>query len=321
MTPLDHAGHAVFHNIVPGQVLAGKYRALHLLGKGGMGLVVAAEHIDLHERVALKLMLPDALESDEAITRFLREARAAVKIKGEHVARVLDAGHLETGEPYIAMEYLEGTPLEELLNENGPLPIKDAVDYLLQACEALAEAHALGIIHRDLKPANLFLTRRPDGSALVKVLDFGISRIMPRRISLEPVELSLTKTRQLLGTPLYMAPEQLVSRIHRMIEGAGLSSTLPQDLGPPEPTNAMPGTRRSLAHTWARIPRWPAAAGLVVLVMVLAGLSSFLQHSADPKASAPAQPRESKARPPASASAAPGDWQAVARPGSDWKSR
>jgi serine/threonine protein kinase len=112
-----------------------------------------------------------------------------------------------------------------------------------------------------------------------------------------------------------------VSRIHRMIEGAGLSSTLPQDLGPPEPTNAMPGTRRSLAHTWARIPRWPAAAGLVVLVMVLAGLSSFLQHSADPKASAPAQPRESKARPPASASAAPGDWQAVARPGSDWKSR
>jgi serine/threonine-protein kinase len=211
LTPQEHTGEPIYQSILPGQVLAGKYRVLHALGKGGMGVVVAAEHIDLHERVALKLMLPDALASDDAMARFLREARAAVKIKGEHVARVLDVGKLETGEPYIVMEYLEGTDLGALLDRKGPLPIKEAVEYLLQACEALAEAHALGIIHRDLKPANLFLARRPDRSALVKVLDFGISKIMPRRSSQDPVDVSITNTRQILGTPLYMAPEQLDS--------------------------------------------------------------------------------------------------------------
>jgi len=211
LTPQENAGEPVYQSLVPGQVLAGKYRVERVLGKGGMGVVVAAEHMDLNERVALKLMLPDALESDEAMARFLREARAAVKIKGEHVARVLDVGKLETGEPYIVMECLEGTDLGALLDKKGPLPIKEAVEYLLQACEALAEAHALGIIHRDLKPANLFLARRPDGSALVKILDFGISKIMPRRTSQDPVDVSITNTRQILGTPLYMAPEQLDS--------------------------------------------------------------------------------------------------------------
>lgn len=211
LTPQEHVGEPIHERLLPGQLLAGKYRALRVLGKGGMGIVVAAEHIDLNERVALKLMLPDALESDEAMARFLREARAAVKIKGEHVARVLDVGKLETGEPYIVMEYLEGTDLGALIDKKGPLPIKEAADFLLQACEALAEAHALGIIHRDLKPANLFLARRPDGSALVKVLDFGISKIIPRRSSQEPVDVSITNTRQILGTPLYMAPEQLDS--------------------------------------------------------------------------------------------------------------
>jgi serine/threonine-protein kinase len=211
LTPQENAGEPVYQSLMPGQVLAGKYRVERVLGKGGMGVVMAAEHMDLNERVALKLMLPDALESDEATARFLREARAAVKIKGEHVARVLDVGKLETGEPYIVMEYLEGTDLGALLDKKGPLPIKQAVEYLLQACEALAEAHALGIIHRDLKPANLFLARRPDGSALVKILDFGISKIMPRRSSQDPVDVSITNTRQILGTPLYMAPEQLDS--------------------------------------------------------------------------------------------------------------
>ncbi|HZF50802.1 MAG TPA: protein kinase [Polyangiaceae bacterium] len=211
LAPQGHTGEAVYQSLVPGQVLAGKYRIERALGKGGMGVVVAAEHIDLHERVALKLMRPGALESDEATARFLREARAAVKIKSEHVARVLDVGKLETGEPYIVMEYLEGTDLGALLDKNGPLPIKQAVEYLLQACEALAEAHGLGIIHRDLKPANLFLARRPDGSALVKLLDFGISKILPRRSSQDPVDLSATNTKQILGTPLYMPPEQLDS--------------------------------------------------------------------------------------------------------------
>lgn len=199
------------HNVLPGDVLNGKYRIERVLGQGGMGVVLAAEHLELHQRVALKLMLPEALASTEAVARFLTEARATVKIKGEHVARVLDVGKLEDGEPYIVMEYLEGTDLSALLDKSGPLPIKDAIGYLLQACEAIAEAHAIGIIHRDLKPSNLFLAQRPDGSALIKVLDFGISKIVPRGRSDDPVAFSMTRTRQALGTPFYMPPEQMES--------------------------------------------------------------------------------------------------------------
>jgi serine/threonine protein kinase len=199
------------HSALPGDVLNGKYRVERVLGQGGMGVVLAAEHLELNERVALKLMLPEALASTEAVARFLTEARATVKIKGEHVARVLDVGKLDDGEPYIVMEYLEGTDLSALLDKSGPLSIKKAIDYLLQACEAIAEAHAIGIIHRDLKPSNLFLAQRPDGSARIKVLDFGISKIVPRGRSDDPVALSMTRTRQALGTPYYMPPEQMES--------------------------------------------------------------------------------------------------------------
>src|SRR5688572_3576332 len=141
-----------------GEILAGKYRVERVLGVGGMGVVVAALHIALDERVAIKFLLPEALTNAEAVARFAREARAAVKIKSQHVARVIDVGTLETGAPYMVMEFLKGQDLSNHLRSNGALPIADAVDYVLQACEALAEAHALGIVHRDLKPANLFLT-------------------------------------------------------------------------------------------------------------------------------------------------------------------
>src|SRR6188768_352375 len=143
-----------------GQLLAGKYRVERVLGQGGMGVVVAAHHVVLDEVVAIKFLLPEALRSAEAVARFEREARAAVKIKSEHVARVTDVGRLETGAPYMVMELLRGQDLAVLLHEQGPLPIAVAVQYVLQACEALAEAHAIGIVHRDLKPANLFLTAR-----------------------------------------------------------------------------------------------------------------------------------------------------------------
>ncbi len=194
--------------VAPGDVLAGKYRVTRVLGIGGMGVVVAATHIQLDEMVALKFMLPEALGSADAVARFLREARAAVKLHSEHVARVSDVGTLETGAPYIVMEYLDGTDLAGVLAARGPLPAEEAVEYILQAGDALAEAHSLGIIHRDLKPANLFLTRRRDGTPLVKVLDFGISKSSARN---EPVSGSLTRTGEIMGSPLYMSPEQMKS--------------------------------------------------------------------------------------------------------------
>ncbi|MGK3994762.1 serine/threonine-protein kinase [Sorangium sp. So ce1024] len=196
--------------VAEGQVLSGKYRVERILGQGGMGVVVAAMHAQLHQRVAIKLLHPDA--NAEMVERFVREARAAVRLKSEHVARVLDVGTLETGEPYMVMEYLEGSDLQQTLRERGPLELEEAVGYVLEACEAIAEAHAAGIIHRDLKPANLFLARGADGTGMVKVLDFGISKAMadPSAAGAEP-ELGLTKTAMVLGSPLYMAPEQMRS--------------------------------------------------------------------------------------------------------------
>lgn len=193
--------------IQPGVVLAGKFRIEQVLGQGGMGVVVAAHHLQLDERVALKFLLPEALSNAEAVARFAREARAAVKIKSEHVARVTDVGTLDNGSPYMVMEYLQGTDLGDRVAAHGALPIDEAVEYVLQACEAVAEAHAIGIVHRDLKPANLFLTRRADGSACVKVLDFGISKITTGTDS----EMNMTKTATVMGSPLYMSPEQMAS--------------------------------------------------------------------------------------------------------------
>jgi tRNA A-37 threonylcarbamoyl transferase component Bud32 len=201
-------GH-VAAGVQPGQILLGKYRIERVLGVGGMGVVVAATHVSLEERVAIKFLLPEALQNAEAVARFLREARAAVRIKSEHVARVTDVGTLETGAPYMIMEYLDGGDLGALAKTRGALPVEAAVEYLLQACEALAEAHALGIIHRDLKPSNLFLVNRADGTPSVKVLDFGISKVTGMGAS--GADLGMTKTTTVMGSPLYMSPEQMAS--------------------------------------------------------------------------------------------------------------
>jgi hypothetical protein len=191
-----------------GQILAGKFRIERVLGQGGMGVVVAATHIQLDERVALKFLLPEALSNPEAVARFAREARAAVKIKSEHVARVSDVGTLESGSPYMVMEYLEGRDLADWVRHSGAMRIPDAVEFVLQASEAIAEAHALGIVHRDLKPANLFVTQRVDGSPCIKVLDFGISKLTsPGSNS----DMGMTRTSAVMGSPLYMSPEQMSS--------------------------------------------------------------------------------------------------------------
>jgi serine/threonine-protein kinase len=192
-----------------GDLLAGKYRVDRVLAAGGMGVVVAAHHIHLDEKVAIKFLLPHMLGDGETVERFGREARAAVKIKSEHVARVSDVGTLEDGAPYIVMEYLEGADLAAWLAERGPLPVEQAVEFVLQACEAMAEAHGLGIVHRDLKPANVFVIRRPDGALSVKVLDFGISKTTG--IAGSRGDAAMTKTSALMGSPLHMSPEQMRS--------------------------------------------------------------------------------------------------------------
>ncbi len=186
-----------------GDVLSEKYEVTKILGTGGMGVVVAAHHRELDKLVALKFMHEELSANGQAVDRFLREARAAARLKDEHVGQVLDVGRLPGGIPFIVMEYLEGQDLGQVLERQGPLPVSDAVEYVLQVCEAMAEAHVLGIIHRDLKPQNLFLTTRQDGRRLVKVLDFGISKAQ--------FVGGATSTSQQMGSPGYMAPEQIKS--------------------------------------------------------------------------------------------------------------
>jgi serine/threonine-protein kinase len=190
-----------------GAEIAGKYRIESKLGEGGMGVVVAARHLTHGGRVALKFLVPGEGERQDAVTRLLREAQSVVRIKSDHVAKVLDVGTLENGDPYIVMELLEGADLNKVVRQRGPLPIPEAVEFVLQAAEAVAEAHGCGIVHRDLKPANLFLTQRPDGSPFVKVLDFGIAKNL--RQGNEMAEVSLTVGGDVLGSPLYMSPEQI----------------------------------------------------------------------------------------------------------------
>jgi eukaryotic-like serine/threonine-protein kinase len=256
------------HSVSAGDILADKYRVERVLGQGGMGVVVLAEHLELRERVAIKFLL-DTGDNAELAERFLREARAAVKIKSEHVVRVVDVGRLPTRAPYMVMEYLEGEDLSQRLL-SGPIPVEDAVDYVVQSCEAMHAAHRLGIVHRDLKPANLFLTQRPDGSSLIKVLDFGISKVK----TTDAAQLSLTHTQAMMGSPLYMSPEQMRSSkdvspsadiwslgviLHELIAGdvPFTGSTFPEVL-----VQVMSGTPPSLRTLRAEVP-----AGLEAVVL------------------------------------------------------
>jgi len=192
--------------VKPGDLLGGKFKVERVLGAGGMGLVVAARHAELGQRVAVKLMLKEALADPTAAERFSREARAAVQLQSVHTARVLDVGKLNNGEPYMVMEYLEGQDLDAVLRQSGPLAPAVAVEYVLQACEAIGEAHALGMIHRDIKPKNLYLAQRVDGRPLVKVLDFGLAKTLGGM-----GDVSLTATTAVFGSPQYMSPEQMRS--------------------------------------------------------------------------------------------------------------
>jgi serine/threonine protein kinase len=188
-----------------GDVVLDKYRVERVLGQGGMGVVVAATHVELQQRVALKFLLPSALLHPDLVERFAREARAAAKIQSRHVVRVIDTGRMPNGAPFMVMEYLEGRDLAEALDKDGSLAIKVAVDHVLQACEAIGEAHSAGVVHRDLKPSNLFLAKQRDRRSIVKVLDFGISKVE------DPMSAPITQTATMVGSPHYMSPEQLTS--------------------------------------------------------------------------------------------------------------
>jgi eukaryotic-like serine/threonine-protein kinase len=190
-------------DVAAGQIVADKYRIDELVGSGGMGVVVAATHIDLGQKVAIKL-LRDV--SEDSLARFRREARLIVRLRSEHVARVFDVGALDDVTPYIVMELLEGSDLSTVLSSRGKVSVQEAVDWVLEATEAVAEAHALGMVHRDLKPANLFLAKGPGGVATVKVLDFGVSKIVDQELG---AEASLTGSGTALGSPGYMSPEQM----------------------------------------------------------------------------------------------------------------
>jgi serine/threonine-protein kinase len=195
-----------------GETLAGKYTVERVLGVGGMGVVVAAKHIHLGERVAIKFLLPHALARPDVVKRFMQEGQAAAKMKSEHIARVRDVGTLDSGAPYLVMEYLDGEDLGAVLRVKRTLPVDVAVGYILQACEALADAHAAGVIHRDLKPGNLFLTRKNDGTPVIKIIDFGISKVGVTGDGLPPIgNGEMTETAMMMGSPLYMAPEQMAS--------------------------------------------------------------------------------------------------------------
>jgi serine/threonine-protein kinase len=194
-------------------MLLGKYRVERSIASGGMGVVVLVRHEVLGQRFAAKL-LRRGDKQGPAVERFLREARAAAILRSDHVARVFDVGALDDGTPVMLMEFLEGRDLADEIRARGAIPLPEAVDYVLQALEAIAEAHRLGIVHRDLKPGNIFLVTKPDGGRTVKVLDFGISKVSPLA-AIEGGAVSTGDT--LLGSPAYMSPEQV--RSSRDVDG------------------------------------------------------------------------------------------------------
>jgi eukaryotic-like serine/threonine-protein kinase len=191
----------------PGELLAGKYRIDRAVASGGMAAIFAAEHVVLGQRVAVKVLFAESARNPETVERLLREARASARLQTAHVARVLDAGVLDNAAPFLVMEYLDGRDLGAHCAQQGPMPPQEAADCILQALEGLAHAHAAGIVHRDLKPSNLFLAEMPDGSRILKVLDFGVSK----SLSPDPggsMAKALTGS-QVIGSPMYMSPEQV----------------------------------------------------------------------------------------------------------------
>ncbi|CAN5923647.1 hypothetical protein BH11MYX3_BH11MYX3_41560 [soil metagenome] len=189
-----------------GLALDNKYRIVRVIGRGGMGVVYEAEHTTLGKRVAIKLMLEKYTGDSEAVARFSREALAASRIGNPHIIDVMDIGTAPDGRSFVVMELLEGAPLSKVVEDQGPLPPARAISIMRQVLKAVGAAHAKGIVHRDLKPDNIFLLDHGESGDFVKLLDFGISKMMDP--DLQVAATKLTTTGVVMGTPLYMAPEQ-----------------------------------------------------------------------------------------------------------------
>jgi serine/threonine-protein kinase len=188
-----------------GDTLGGKFRIERLVGRGGMGVVMEATNVQLDQKVAIKLLARKA-DDPSVVERFMREAKAAARLKSEHVARVFDVGKDPTHGPFIVMEFLDGKTLAQLVSETGRVPLHRAVEYVIDACEGLAEAHARGIVHQDVKPGNLFVVTGDDGRPSVKVLDFGIATMRTKEPATRDSKSSAPRSQ---GTPAYLSPEQL----------------------------------------------------------------------------------------------------------------
>jgi eukaryotic-like serine/threonine-protein kinase len=189
-----------------GRVLHDRYKVEKRIGKGGMGVVYLAEHVLLRRKVALKTLSEGAFASEELIARFHREATAAAAVGNEHVVGVTDMGQLDDGSYFVVLEYLDGIELAHAVAEDGPFKVRRAARLIMQLCEALTAVHAAGIVHRDLKPENLFLVEKNGDRDFLKVLDFGVCKARgTERLGERP----LTRTGASLGTPQFMAPEQI----------------------------------------------------------------------------------------------------------------
>jgi serine/threonine-protein kinase len=305
--------------VAPGEVIDGKYRVLRILGAGGMGVVAAATHVQLGSPVAVKIVRPEVARNREVVARFQREARIAAQLRSDHVVRVMDIGTLPgepAGVPYMVLEMLDGSDLAELLVGRGPLPFGEAVHYLVQACDGVGEAHALGIVHRDLKPANLFLARRTKGGSLVKVLDFGISSM-----ATGDEDARLTATGSVMGTPLYMAPEQMLDarKADARSDVWALGAILYELLmgAPPFPGNTFGAVHARVITTEAppllsRRPDVPAALEAIILrclrkppeqrFATVAALEEALRPFAVAPSAQPSSPFDPASAPPSSAS-------------------
>ncbi|WP_437682422.1 protein kinase domain-containing protein [Sorangium sp. So ce131] len=309
-------------DLMPGSVLAGKYRVERLLGQGGMGLVVGARHLHLDEPVAIKVLRDELAREPAIVERFLREARAAAKIKSRYVVRVTDADRLPSGAPYLVMEWLEGSDLASIVEREGPLDAARAARHVVEACESLGEAHALGIVHRDLKPSNLFVAHLPDGSICTKILDFGISKLLGEE---------LTGTGNTLGTPSYMAPEQMMSArnvdaradiwamgvvLYKLVTGTvPFRASTPSELGmkvlfgePTPPEQARPDLPPGLAQVILRCLRREPAQRFATAAQLAAALAPFAGDAGAQTVALPA----ARERPPRDAT--PGLAPAAATP-------
>ncbi len=197
------------------QTIASRYKVLRELGRGGMGVVYLVEHVHTGDHLALKLLLGDAAFDAGAVERFKREARASARIKSENVVKVVDADTAPElgGAPFLVMELLNGNDLQKQLEQRGRFSPADALKYLTEAARALDKSHAIGIVHRDLKPENLYLHTREDGTTLLKILDFGISKVVGGETGNDMTGAGMTNTGTVMGTPLYMSPEQARGRV------------------------------------------------------------------------------------------------------------